>query len=72
MHFPTGDTVMTDRIAQTMAFIKPVMEPLVDVSGYTFPLSLAEHSIWYGANIEIKNPIPRPRLDLSTYEPQVR
>ena len=55
-----------------MAFIKPVMEPLVDVSGYTFPLSLAEHSIWYGANIEIKNPIPRPRLDLSTYEPQVR
>ena len=38
MHFPK------DRIAQTMAFVKPVMEPLVDVSGYTFPLTLAKHS----------------------------
>jgi hypothetical protein len=37
MHFPA------DRIAQTMAFVKPVMEPLVDVSGHTFSLSLAEH-----------------------------
>ena len=52
-----------------MAFVKPFMEPLVDVSGYIFPLIL---SIWYGADIEIKNPMRRPRLDLSTYEPQVR
>ena len=66
MHFPT------DRIAQTMAFVKPVMEPVVDVSGYTFPLNLAGRSIWYGADIEIKNPMPPPRLDVSTYEPQVQ
>ena len=38
MHFPT------DRIPQTMAFVTTVMEPLVDVSGYTFPLNLAVHS----------------------------
>ena len=59
MHFTT------DRIAQTMAFGKPVMEPLVDVSGCTFPLSLPGRSIWYGADIEIKNRMPPPRLDLS-------
>ena len=66
MHFPT------DRIAQTMAFVKLVMEPLVDVSDYTFPLSLAEHSLWVGADTEIKNHMPRPWLDLSTYDPQVQ
>ena len=59
MHFPT------DRIAHTMDFVKPVMEPVVDVSGYTVPLSLPGRSIWYGADIEIKNLMPPPRLDLS-------
>ena len=63
MHFPQ------DSIAQTMAFVKPVMEPLVDASGYTFPLSLAEHSLWVGANTEIKNLIPRPRLHLGASNP---
>ena len=48
------------------------MEPLVDVSDYTFPLNLAKHSLWIGAETEVKTSMLRPRLDLSTYEPKMR
>ena len=59
MHFPI------DRLAHTMAFVKPVMEPLVGVSGNTFPLSLAEHSLWVGVGTEVKNTMPRLRDSIS-------
>ena len=52
MHFPI------DKLAHTMAFVKPVMEPLVGASGNTYPLSLAEHSLWVGVDTEVKNPMP--------------
>ena len=55
MHFPI------DKIAHTMAFVEPVMEPLVGASGNTYPLSLAEHSLWVGVGTEVKNPMPRLR-----------
>ena len=62
MHFPT------DRIAQTMAFIKQVINPIVGVSD----AHLLIESLWVGAHIDIKNSMPRLIFDLSTYQPQVR
>ena len=38
-------TLPIDRIAQTMAFVEPVMDHLLVQVVYTYPLSLAEHSL---------------------------
>ena len=35
----------TDRIAQTMAFVEPIMDHWSVQVAYTYPLSLAEHSL---------------------------
>ena len=66
----------TCRIAQTMAFVEPVMDHWSVEVAYTYPLSLAEHS-GFGVGIWIKNPMsrnPMPWLgcEPSSYQPYDR